>query len=357
MPTFLAVANARAALAALDSTASQLPNPQLLRIPALRLEAQSTSELEGTYAPLADVLTADEEDPQTEELTEILNYVAMATYGFRRAEDGWPLSAALISELQAILMRGTSKQIQSGRLRETQVVIGRRPDAKPGQLPVEAARFVPPPPGPHLEGGVSDLVGWLREDHDGSLDPVMVSGMAHYQFEALHPFMDGNGRVGRFLIVLQLLNSGVIGEPTLTVSPWFEARRSEYYDRLLAVSTQGDWDGFLRFFAQGLAQAATTTRAETLALVSVQGELHEIVRASSLRAGNAHAVVDHAIAHPSFTVRSVETALGVSYPRANKIVSQLVDLDVLSVVDPDAYRRRFYAPKVLRVLTRIGSAS
>jgi Fic family protein len=182
----------------------------------------------------------------------------------------------------------------------------------------------------------------------------MVAGMAHYQFETLHPFADGNGRVGRFLIVLELLASGVLSEPTLTVSPWFEARRGESYDRLLGVSTTGDWDGFLRFFAHGLAQAATATRAGLLALVKIQEELHEVVRLSPLRADSAHALVDHAIAHPSFTVRSVEAALGLTYPRANNVVGQSVDLGVLKAVEPQAYRRRFYAPKVLLMLAKHG---
>ena len=350
--TYFAVADARAALAALDSTARQLPNPRLLRLPALRLEAQSTSELEGTYAPLADVLTADEDEPGSEELAEILNYVVMATSGFASLEAGWPISVPLVAELQGTLMRGTRMERQSGRIRDTQVVIGRRPGAAASATPVEAARFVPAPPGAQLEGAVRDLFDWMRVDHSGRLDPVMAAAIAHYQFETLHPFTDGNGRVGRFLIVAQLLSTGVLREPTLTVSPWFEARRTEYYDRLLGVSARGEWDLFIQFFAAGLEQAAKSTRAEMLELVGVQAELHDRIRASSLRAENAHALVDLALANPSFTVRVVESALGVSYVRANRLVGQLVELEILKVLDPNAYRRRFFAPSVLSVLTR-----
>lgn len=350
--TYFAVADARAALSALDSTARQLPNPQLFRLPALRLEAQSTSELEGTYAPLAEVLAADEDSPATAELVEILNYVNMANYGFRRLGEGWPLTTSLLSELQGILMQGTPKERESGEVRTTQVVIGRRPDARLTDLPVVASRFVPSPPGPQLEGGLHDLLDWLKLDHATQLDPLMVAGLAHYQFETLHPFTDGNGRIGRFLIVLQLMQSGVLSEPTLTVSPWFEARRSEYYDRLLGVSTTGNWDDFLQFFAGGLHQAAIETREDMLALVEVQAQLHEAVRASKLRADTAHSVVDIAVANPSFTIRRVQSELGGSYGRANKVVGQLLDLGMLKMLDPDAYQRRFYAPKVLNVLTR-----
>lgn len=350
--THLYISRARAALAALDSTARQLPNPTLLRLPTLRREAQSTSALEGTYAPLAEVLVADEDEPVTPALVEILNYVRMANFGFDRIADGWPLSVSLLSELQGVLMRGTPLEHESGHLRETQVVIGRRPGAHPGDFPVHAARFVPAPPGLALETGVRDLVDWMRVDRNDEIDPVVAAGLFHYQFETLHPFRDGNGRVGRYLIVLHLQSTGVLTEPTLTVSPWFEARRLDYYDHLLRVSTHGDWDGYMRFFAEGLQQAADSTRKEMIALVAVQAELKERIRASALRADSAHALVDLAVANPSFTVRRVESELGLSYGRANKLVGQLVDLGILNVVDPAAYKRRFFSPEVLEALTR-----
>lgn len=349
--TFMAVAEARAALAALDSTARRLPNPTLLRMPALRREAQSTSALEGTYAPLADVLIADDEEPSSADLVEILNYVNAANHGFAWMADGRPLTVSFVGDLQGILMRGTPLESDSGHPRDTQVVIGRRDDLDPHRAPIHNARFVPSPPGPSLEQGLRDLVGWMQDDHLGRIDPVVAAAMSHYQFETLHPFRDGNGRIGRLMIVLHLQGLGVLSEPTLTVSPWFEARRATYYERLLGVSTTGDWDAFVRFFAQGLQQAADSTQEEMLALVDVQAELREVVRASKLRAEKALALVDLAIANPSFTVRKVEADLGVSYGRANAMVGQLVELGVLDVVDASAYKRRFYAPRVLHVLT------
>lgn len=350
-PTFLAVADARAALAALDSTASQLPNPTMLRMPALRREAQSTSALEGTYAPLAAVLTADEEEPASIELVEILNYVRVADHGFAWITDDRPITVRLLEDLQGRLMRGTPGEPHSGAVRTTQVVIGRRPDADQRLPVVHTARFIPPPPGDRLTAGLSDLVQWLQTDHSQRIEPVVAAAMSHYQFETLHPFHDGNGRLGRLLIVMHLLRMGVLREPTLTVSPWFEARRTEYYARLLAVSTDGDWDGFIRFFAAGLREAADDTRDQMLKLLDVRTGLKDVIRASSLRADSAHSLVDLAVANPSFSVRKVETELGVSYGRANKLVGQLVDLGVLDVVDPGAYKRRFFAPRVLDVLT------
>lgn len=352
--TYLRVADARAALAALDSTGQLLPDPTLLRLPTLRTEAQSTSALEGTYAPLGEVLVADEDEPGSVDLREILNYVRMARYGSGCVGEGRPISTVFLCELNAVLMRGMPLAEVSGRLRDEQVVIGRRADADLAGFPIHAARFVPAPPGSPLEVGLRDLVDWLGVDHTGRIDPVVATSMAHYQFETLHPFRDGNGRLGRLLVVLHLQRVGVLREPTLTVSPWFEARRAEYYDRLLAVSTDGDWDGFVGFFARGLQAAADLTRRQMIALVAAQSELKDVVRSSTLRAGSAQALVDLAVANPTFTIHRVAAELELSYGRANKLVGQLVDLGVLAAVDPGAYKRRFYAPRVLDLLSRGG---
>lgn len=350
MPTVLAVANARAALGSLDSTARRLPDPTLLRVPTLRREAHSTSALEGTYAPLADVLGADVEAPGSPDLREILNFEVMARLGYEWVADGRLLSTTMLYDLQGVLMSGGPLEAVSGRLRDTQVVVGLRSDVGPGGPAIMRARFVPAPPGPLLEAGLSDLIAWIRTDHSSTLDPVVAAAMSHYQFEALHPFRDGNGRLGRFLIVLHLLSMDVLGEPTLTVSPWFEARRAEYYDALLGVSTRGDWDTYVTFFARGLEAAAQTTHTQMIELVGVQAELKEIVRASHLRSETPMSVVDLAVAQPTFTVRHVEQALGISYGRANTVVGQLVDLGILAFIDPDAYKRRVYAPRVHDVL-------
>ena len=348
--TYMAVAEARASLAALDTTARQLPNPQLLRHPALQREAQSTSALEGTYAPLEAVLTADEDSPRTPELVEVLNYVRMANAGFAHVSRGRPMSVSFLSSMQGMLMRGTPLESESGHVRETQVVIGRRADAPIGGFPVHSARFIPSPPGLDLEVNLRDLADWMQADHSGRIDPVVVAAMAHYQFETLHPFRDGNGRLGRFLIVSQLLHDRVLSEPTLTVSPWFEERRSEYYDRLLAVSTHGDWNGFVTFFARGLHAAADQTHRQMKTLVGVQAELKEQIRQSSLRADSAHAIVDFAVANPTFSINKAQAALGLSYQRVNRLVHQLEELGILTQFQQPG-GRRFYSPRVLKALT------
>src|SRR5262249_7374281 len=149
---------------------------------------------------------------------------------------------------------------------------------------------------------------------DGEIDPVVAAAMAHYQFETLHPCNDGNGRLGRLLVVLHLMSSGTLSEPTLTVSPWFEARRAEYFDRLLAVSTNGNWDGWIRFFASGIAASARETATQLRDLLAAQARLKATVRAAGIRAETAMRVIDFAVAQPIFTVRQVEQHLAVSYP-------------------------------------------
>lgn len=349
VPTFNAVAGARAALASLDASARRLPNPSLLRRPTLRREAQSTSALEGTYATMQAVLAADEEADQDDvSLREVLNYVRTAEYAFSWAAEGRPLTVGLLVDLQARLVRGTSSEGEhAGRLRDIQVMIGGHHGAR-----IQDARFVPRPAGPELDAQMRDLVDWAARDHRDLIDPVVSAGMAHYQFEVLHPFNDGNGRLGRLLVVLQLMQAGVLSEPTLTVSPWFEARRADYDDRLLAVSTDDDWDGWIRFFATGLTASAKDTERSLTDLLAVQAELKAKVRSAGLRAENAMTLVDYALAQPIFTVRQVQRRLGVTYARANGLVGQLVTAGVLRQYDEAVYDREFTAPDVLGVLLR-----
>lgn len=346
--TFNAVAKARASLAALDVSARQLPNPALLRQPTLRQEAQSTSALEGTFAPLEEVLGVDtDEELGGAAIREVLNYVTAAEQAFEWVDEGRPLTVGMLESVQRTLVAGTAADTgRAGRVRTAQVVIGSHRGAR-----VTDARFVPAPPGIDFEGRVRDCIDWVMRPND-DIDPLVMAGMAHYQFETLHPFNDGNGRIGRLLIVLQLHRAGILAEPTLTVSPWFEARRAEYYDRLLAVSACGDWDGWIGFFARGVGASAEATAAQLTDLIAVQRVLKAQVRAAGLRAENAMRLVDYALAQPIFTVRQVQRHLSVTYTRANDLVAQLVGASVLQQNDESSYGRRFTAPDVLAILLR-----
>ncbi len=176
--------------------------------------------------------------------------------------------------------------------------------------------------------------------------------MVHHQFETLHPFNDGNGRIGRLLVVMHLVATGTLTEPSLTVSPWFEARRAAYFDHLNGVSTAGRWDGWLTFFANGLRVSAEETERLLLDLLAVQVNLKETARAEGLRAESAARLIDLVVERPYVTARQVERHLDLTSTRSDTLISQLVTAGILRNVDDSVHARRFFAPDVLAVLLR-----
>jgi len=226
------------AVGRLDAAVTRLPNPRLLLRPALRREAVSTSALEGTYATLLEVFEADfiEDRQRTSEQREVLNYVRAAERGIELIAQK-PICVTVIDELQAILVRGTrSDGASAGRLRQGQVYIGEREQG------IEHARFVPPPAGEILERGIYAWETWLNADDDIPL--LIKAAIGHYQFETLHPYTDGNGRLGRLVVALQLVAFRALGLPVLNLSPWLKRREAEYKSLLWrpvrrATSTHG----------------------------------------------------------------------------------------------------------------------
>jgi len=345
-PTWTKVNEATAALARLDGAARLIPNPQLLHRPALRREAQSTSALEGTYAPFTDVLAAEQDDQVnlSAELREVLNFERMAELAF-----SWPekrrLTVAMLSELQGTLVRNTVGELSdTGGLRDGIVIIG-----APGRG-FDDARFIPPPPGDQLRGGVEDLLGWIETPPD--IPTVVQAAMAHYQFEALHPYSDGNGRLGRLLIIVQLLRGELIREPLLVVSPWFEARRDEYQDGLLQLSIGGDWDKWLAFFAEGVAASAAESQRKVERLLEIQDQLRSRVQEAGKR-GVAERLAADLIGRPYVSRRDVRERYGLSGQGAINAINSLVDLKILAPA-PLRLRRGgqlFVANEVVRVLS------
>lgn len=290
--TWTRVAAAEAALARLNQAGQQIPEPALLRRPALRREAQSTSALEGTFAPFDSVIASETEDRGAlpVELREVLNYVVAAEEGFAWVAER-PLTIGLIERLQQVLVANTPSELRdAGRVREQQVVIGSR------GRPITASRFVPPPPGDQLRNGLEDWLSFVRDPPE-DLPPVARAALAHYQFETLHPFSDGNGRIGRLLIALSFVRDRVLREPVLVVSPWFEARRAQYQDGLLELSATGNWDAWVRFFADGVASSADSTRAQIEDLLAWQVNALSLVRAAGI-SGVAERVAAELIGSP-----------------------------------------------------------
>jgi Fic family protein len=337
---------ATAALARLDGAARLIPRPSLLRRPTLRREAQSTSALEGTYAPFADVLAADREDRRhmTAELREVLNFEAMAELAF-----SWPeersLNLGMLGELQSTLVRDTAgKLADAGGLRDRIVVIG-----SPGR-PLDEARLVPPPPGDQLRAEVEALLGWIAAPPQ--LPTVVQAAMAHYQFESLHPYSDGNGRLGRLLVIVQLLRGAVIREPLLVVSPWFEQRRATYQDELLALSCDGEWDRWIAFFAEGVAASATASQAKVEDLVTLQQRLREEVQRAGKR-GVAERLAADLAGTPYVRGREIADRYDLSRQGALSAIRTLVDLGILEDTGAVDFRhaRIYVAPEVVRIVS------
>jgi Fic family protein len=344
--TWTAVNTATAALARLDGAGRLLPSPGLLSRPTLRREAQSTSALEGTYAPFMEVLAADRDDPAswTAEIREVLNFERVAEFAFAWPEDR-PVTLTMLNELQRTLVRGTSGELSdAGGLRDRIVVIGRRGSG------FAKARFVPTPPGDQLRAGVEGLLGWLAKPP--RLPTVIHAAMVHYQFETLHPYSDGNGRLGRLLVIVQLLRGAAIREPLLVVSPWFEQRREQYQDALLQLSCDGKWDAWIAFFAEGVAASAAESQQKVERLVELQAELRARVQTAGKR-GTAERLAADLVGGPYITGPAVAKSYGLTGQGAANAIRTLVELKILepSPLHVSRGTQLYGAPDVLSALS------
>lgn len=343
--TWRAVTRASRALAQLDQASRQVPNPRILRRPTLSREAQSTSALEGTFAPLEDVLAADSttDGGRSAALMEVLNYVDAADAAFDYVAEQRTLTTSLLFDAHRQLVDGTDSETQdAGRIRCCQVAIG-SPDGT-----VESSRFVPMPPGPELEAAVRDLVGWITQG--GERDPLIAAAMAHYQFETLHPFNDGNGRLGRLMIVLQFMIDGLLEEPLLSVSPWFEARRDQYEDELARVSATGEWDSWIRFFSRGVeASAIDTARRVNLMLHALRNYV-QILQDSGYRGGVARDIVESLVDAPIIRVPTLAKRFGKTPQGIDTAVKKLVALGVVEGPFGN-YGRYYIARDIYRAIT------
>jgi Fic family protein len=344
--TYKAVTDASLALGRLDFAVRRLPDPRLLVGPVLRREAQSTSELEGTYAPLDEVLAADfiEASRQSAELREVMNYVTAAERGFELINE-LPICVRMLGELQMILVRGTRGEMSdAGRLRETQVFIGER------ELGIEQSRFVPVPEGQLLRDGISDWEKWIN-DATHQIPLLVKAAVGHYQFETLHPFSDGNGRLGRLIVVLQLMEAGTLAYPVLNLSPWLKRRKEEYKSSLREVSITGDFDPWVRFFATCVEAQAADMVQRIEELLAVREELLQIVR-DNRKHGLVVDIIEDLIGYLSLTPTSTAERHNVTYNTANDAFSKLEKMGILRETTGAKYGRIFVCPQVRRIVTR-----
>jgi Fic family protein len=298
-------------LARLDAIASLLPNPDLFVAMYVRHEAVLSSQIEGTQSTLEDVLAFEADgtrDDTPKDVAEVVNYVRAMNYGLARLAE-FPLSLRLLREIHAELMQGVRGGYRSpGEFRTSQNWIGSRGST------LSAAAFVPPPPH-ELMNTLGALERFL---HDGRTTvPLLVRcGLAHAQFETIHPFLDGNGRVGRLLITLMLCEDGALSRPLLYLSLFLKANRAEYYDRLTAIRNQGHWEQWLSFFLRGVsvtARIATKTARDIVVL-------RDTHRAAVAKNARALTLLDALYRQPTISVNKVSKMVGCTFPTATKLV-------------------------------------
>ncbi|MDZ7266885.1 MAG: Fic family protein [candidate division KSB1 bacterium] len=332
------------ALGRLDGAILTLPNPDLFVFMYVRKEAVLSSQIEGTQSSLQNLLAAEARlfDPDTPgDVGEVINYVRALNYGLERLAT-LPVSVRLIKEIHAELMRGVrGGQLTPGELRTSQNWIG------PAGCTLSEATFVPPPP-QEVPQALADLERFLHTQDD--MPALIRVGLAHAQFETIHPFLDGNGRIGRLLITFLLVEKGLLRKPVLYLSHYFKRYRAEYYDRLQAVRDAGDWEGWLEFFLRGVAEVSEEASQTAAKILRLREEYRaKITDRLGRAAANGHRVMDRLFDHPIVTVATVREWLGITPAGANQIVSRLVGIGLLQEITGYARNRRFRFEPYLRL--------
>lgn len=339
-----ALSDAERELAKLTTVAGSFPFPRLLIQPFIRREAVLSSRIEGTRASLTDLYNYESAQMSflepDDDVREVHNYVLALDYGLERLKK-LPVSQRLIRELHAKLMDGVrGGQFTPGEFRKTQNWIGAAGST------IETATYVPPPVD-DMKIALGAMEAFIHADTE--LPALVRAGLIHYQFEAIHPFLDGNGRVGRLLIILLLREWGVLSQPLLNLSAYFEHYRQEYYDHLLAVSQQGKWEEWLRFFLRGISTQAQDSIFRMTRLQGIRTRYEELVQADN-NPQRMSAVIDFLFSRPILTLRQLETALDIPYMAAKRYVDKLVAAGVLKETTGYARNRVFMAYEVFQAL-------
>ncbi len=335
------------ALGRLDGAVHTLPQSDLFTLMYIRKEAVLSSQIEGTQSSLQDVLAAEARllSPRSRgDEGEVLNYIRAMNHGLGRLQD-LPLSVRLIREIHEKLLEGVrGGRLTPGELRRTQNWIG-APDCT-----VHEAVFVPPPAG-EVPRALGELEAFLHREDDG-LPPLLRIGLAHAQFETIHPFLDGNGRIGRLLIAFFLCNRNILSKPVLYLSHFFKRHRAEYYDRLQAVRDRGDWEGWLSFFLQGVAEVGNTAVWTARRVLDLRETHRTLVTAQLGRsAGNGLRALEALYREPVVTVSRVREFAGLSYPAANNLVARLVALGILEEISGHRRNRAFKYGEYIRIFS------
>lgn len=331
------LSHADISLGRLDGVVKVIPDPDFFVGMYVRREAVLSSQIEGTQSTLEDLLEVELE-PETRgrhgDVGDIVNYVAAMNYGLSRLNE-LPLSLRLIREIHAELLRGgRGSHATPGEFRRTQNWIG------PRGATLKQATFVPPPV-PEMTEALGDFEKFLHSDQDNAL--LIVAGLAHAQFETIHPFLDGNGRVGRLLITFLLVHGQALRAPLLYLSYYFKLHRAEYYDRLMAVRLRGDWEGWLRFFLRGVAETAEQATDTAERIFELRERSRTLVMSDT--GPNGLKLLSMLFHRPLVNVNAVARELDVTFPTANRLVARFAELGLLRELTGQRRSRLFrYEP-------------
>lgn len=339
-----AVGTADRALGKLDSFANTLPSPHILVRQFIHREAVLSSRIEGTQASINDVYVYEATQltylEPTTDVREVHNYVRALDYGIERLRS-LPVSLRLIREIHAVLLEDVrGENLTPGEFRRSQNWIG-----SPGST-LASARFVPPPVD-EMHMTLDDLEKFINTSLD--LPPLVKAALIHYQFEAIHPFLDGNGRIGRLLIILLLTEWGLMTQPWLYLSAYFEAHRAAYYDHLLAISQKGEWEKWLAFFMEGIETQSEDAVSRIKSLQRLRSTYHEMVQ-EERAAKRLIQAVEVLFERPILSIGQLEAVMNIPYRSAQRYIEKLVHLGILREVTGRARNRIYQAGGILAAL-------
>lgn len=340
-----ALEKAAMALGRLDGIGILLPDPALFIYAYVRKEAVLSSQIEGTQSSLSELLISEIEDAPgapVSDVLEVSNYVAALTHGLERLRGDFPLSNRLLREIHRILMSsGRGSALQPGEFRTSQNWIGGR---RPGN-----AVYVPPPPYA-VNDCMGDLEKFLHASNDG-LPTLIRAGLAHVQFETIHPFLDGNGRTGRLLITFLLCHAGLLRDPLLYLSLYFKQHRSDYYELLNAVRRTGDWEEWLDFFFEGVHQTAEGAFATSQRLTQLFAADRDSIQRTVQRAGSALRVHESLTQRPIRTISDVAERTQLAFPTVSAALNTLVTMGIVREITGGRRNRLFAYDAYLSILS------
>ena len=334
---------ANSQLAVLESVATRIPNVELFVSMYVRKEALMSSQIEGTQATLEDILDPMLDANTNRNVADVVNYIKATEFAINRLQ-ALPLCNRLIKETHAVLMEGVRGQEKSpGEFRYSQNWIGGQGST------LKNARYIPPSPDDMLDA-MSDLEKYINADDD--LDALIRAALIHYQFETIHPFLDGNGRVGRLLITLFLMEKRVLSTPALYISYFLKKNRVEYYDRMTEVRTKGNYEQWVKFFLQAIMESAEDATATIDELIALHDANVSVISKLGRAAKNVMLVFNYLESNPIIEIRKTSEALGITFNTTSSAVNRLVDADILVQTSNNSRNRTFAYEAYLDILRK-----